>query len=513
MRRTHDVLRFFFCATAGSLVANLMIAPIPALAAEPVVNDKNVCNAVEDALFFDEGVSFDRIDIACADGIVTLSGTVNNCLAKRRAERLAETIKGVRAIVNRITVKPTSQRSPEEIERNVKAALLADAATDSYQVGVAATPNGVVRLTGTTESWREKQLAEKVAAGVAGVTDVENAIDVDYKTERSDQEIKAEVARTLEWNALVDSTIIDVAVDNGIVRLTGTVGSAAEKRQARYDAWVAGVRKVDDSGLVVRDWAENPNRRETAFVAKSPEDIRQAVRDAILYDPRVTSGDVSPQVSGSIVTLRGVVDSLIAKRAAAQDARNTTGVSRVLNRLKVRPSAHRKPQSDKQIADAVREALLRDPYVDRFDLSADVINGTLYLSGNVDSFFEKAQAENAASHVKGVTDISNALVVTRTGLPVIDNPYVYEWYVYDFGWYDTPERMNRKSDREIKEDIEDTLWWMTMIDPERVSVDVTNGVATLTGTVTSWPARRQATEAALRSGAVFVDNELLLPRK
>ena len=61
------------------------------------MTDKDITMAVSDAMTIDEGVSGYLIDIKTNDGVVTLSGDVNNIMAKKRARRIAETIKGVRA--------------------------------------------------------------------------------------------------------------------------------------------------------------------------------------------------------------------------------------------------------------------------------------------------------------------------------------------------------------------------------------------------------------------------------
>ncbi len=197
-------------------------------------------------------------------------------------------------------------RTDAQISTDIVMALATDRATESYEIDVAVN-DGVVTLTGTVESFAEKELAAKVAKGVRGVTGLTNDIDIDYEVERSDAEIKADIEKTLQWDTLVDDGLIDVQVDNGQVRLTGTVGSAAEKRQARYDAWVAGVESVNVEGLDVDRWARDEELRKDKYVAKSADEIKDAVKDALLFDPRVSSFDVSVDVVGSTVTLRGTV--------------------------------------------------------------------------------------------------------------------------------------------------------------------------------------------------------------
>ena len=70
------------------------------------IEDKNITLAVERKLLADASVPSHYIDVKTDNGIVTLLGTVDNILAKDRATKIAESIKGVRSVVNTITVKP-----------------------------------------------------------------------------------------------------------------------------------------------------------------------------------------------------------------------------------------------------------------------------------------------------------------------------------------------------------------------------------------------------------------------
>ncbi len=496
------------CRNLGAFVGalSLLLAGTGVSTAQ-TIGDSDITNAVENAFVRDQAVPFDRIDATTSDGIVTVEGKVGSVLAKRRAARLARTIKGVRGVVNRLEVKPAEDATAAELRERVEAALLTDPAADSYEIGVRTTDNGRVTLSGTVESWQERDLVERVAAGVKGVTRIDNAVTVDYEEDRPDAEIEPEIERALKWDVLVDASTIDVDVEDGTVRLRGTVGSAAERMQATAVAWVAGVDAVNNDELAVHDWAEKPYRRHARVTVKSDMALDRAVEDALLYDPRVNSFNVRTEVEGSTVTLRGKVDNLKAKRAAAEDARNTLGVARVVNRIKVRPVEDR---SDKAIARDVRQTLRRDPYVERYEVDVSVVDGTVYLAGRVDSYFEKAQADDLASRVDGVETVSNALEVVDTRAALIYDPYVYDWYVYDYDWYDFDPIYTYMSDVEIADEINDEMWWSPFVDSDQVAVKVNDGIATLRGTVDSWSEYHAARENAYEGGASWVNNDLVV---
>ncbi|MFP4031370.1 MAG: BON domain-containing protein [Desulfococcaceae bacterium] len=500
MRKTSVFSGIVLALTIGLLL------PSSSATAAANIGDIQITDAVENEIMFDQAVRLANIDVDTADGVVTLSGTVNNLLAKRRAARLAESVKGVTAVINRIDVAPAAQRPAEEIRADVNNALLLDPATKSYNVDVAVS-DGTVALDGTVQSWQERQLAEKVAAGVRGVTAVRNDLEVNYQADRPDGDIRNDIQEALRWDTLVDHGLIDVSVDDGEVTLTGTVGSAAEKSRAITDAWVANVTDMDATGLKVELWARDPSMREGKYADLSDETIRNALIRALARDPRVYSFNVRPEVDGGVVTLRGKVDNLKARRAAAEVARSTVGVHSVNNRVKVRTAADA-ARSDEAIEADIRAALTRDPFVDRFEIVVDSIGGVVSLAGTVDSYYEKSRADDVASRVDGVITVDNNLMVTDQLDPYAYNPYVDDTYVYDYDWYDYQPAYTFETDAEILDDIRGELFWSPFVDSDEVTVMVEDGVATLTGTVDSWSEYQAARENAYEGGATWVDNNL-----
>lgn len=461
------------------LTACAVMLAVTAVAVSREIDDAEITGAIEMEIWGDAAVEANNIDINTRDGVVTLTGTVDNVLAKERAEAIASAVVGVRAIVNRIDVK-LAERGDSEIKKAVENALLADPATDSYEVTAVAN-NGVVTLTGSVDSWQEKQLCERVAKSVRGVRDVKNNVNVDYTTDRPDHEIKAEIEARLANDVRVDDYLILVDVRDGRVTLTGTAGSLFEKNRAISDAYVANVKSVDGSGLEVRWWARDEMRRKSSYVARSDEEIKKAVMDAFLYDPRVFSFNPDVKVKEGTVTLSGVVDNLKAKKVAEEDAWNVMGVWRVKNYLKVRPDV---VPANSVLESRVISALLEDPYVNRFDIDVDAHNGGVYLTGEVNTSFEAHQAERVAERVKGALYVVNSL------------DYDYEWV-----W---------KPDWEIREDVHDELQWSPFVDEQEVAVKVDDGVVYLTGRVDTWGERKAAEDNAYEGGAKDVRNQLVV---
>jgi osmotically-inducible protein OsmY len=440
--------------------------------------DKDITIIIRTQLARDDGVEAHLIDVETNDGIVTLSGSVDNLLAKDQAFRIAESLKGVRAVINNISVLPI-KRTDVEISKDVKNCLATDPATSPFNINVEVN-NGIVTLSGKVKFWNDKQLVTQVVKGIKGVKEIENQITFNnIDVDRSDSQIQAAIERRIRLDPFVCEGLIKVSVEDGKVNLSGTVGTVAEKSRAYNDAWVAGVTSVENKPLEVNWWACNSVRQQVKFVTKSDEELGKTVKEAFLYDPRVFSFNPEVEVNNGIVILTGVVDNLKAKKAAEQDALNTMGVWMVRNYLQVRP---KESQTDNEIAQNVRNALLRDTVTERHDINVTVRNKKVYLNGTVDNYYEKQHAEDVATRVSGVVTIKNNLKVEYTVIP--------------------------KSDWKIKNDVENEFFWSYFVDSNDISVSVENGVVTLIGTVDSWQELNAAINNAFEGGARKVESQL-----
>ncbi len=442
------------------------------------IPDTRITRAVETELLFDETVSEHMIDVSTEEGVVTLDGTVDNILSKDRAATISESVKGVRAIVNLIEATPSS-RPDDAIRDDVTGRLLDDPVTDAFEIDVSV-QEGDVTLSGTVDSWQEKQFAAKIAKSVMGVREVENDLMFMQDIDRPDLEIVTEIERQLEIDAYIDDGLIEIDVDDGVVTLDGVVGSLAEKTRAFRKSWVAGVREVHNDELEVQHWARDELQRASKVVFTTNEEIRQAVEDALIHDPRVSSFDIGVSVENNgEVTLTGEVDNLRAREAAGKDAHNTVGVWDVNNDLAVRPV---EAPVDEQIERNVQSALLMNPVVDRFDIDVEVRNRKAYLHGSVDTYYESKKAEKTAAEVFGVVSVGNYLSVDADWKP--------------------------QADAKIEENIEDELLWSPFVDSEEVSIAVDDGTAILSGTVDTKRERDAAIDNAFDGGARSVISEL-----
>jgi osmotically-inducible protein OsmY len=117
-----------------------------------------------------------------------------------------------------------------------------------------------VTLTGHVPTADDQRVAEEVARATKGVGNVVNNLEVDSMSQSAneekqfvpDLEIKAAVLQSLLNNPGLKSQEIKVDVNNGEVKLSGSVGSSAQKAAAESAARaITNVRDVDSNSLAV----------------------------------------------------------------------------------------------------------------------------------------------------------------------------------------------------------------------------------------------------------------------
>lgn len=111
------------CGAVLAAAVLLGLLATPRALAENKLTDNAITSAVTEELLEDTAINSYLIDVSTSEGIVTLDGTTDNVLTKDRAVCLAEAIRGVRSVVNRIDIS-APLRSDLEIREDVEDALL-----------------------------------------------------------------------------------------------------------------------------------------------------------------------------------------------------------------------------------------------------------------------------------------------------------------------------------------------------------------------------------------------------
>jgi osmotically-inducible protein OsmY len=211
-----------------------------------MITDAQLQKDVLAELAWEPTVEAAHIGVAAHDGIVTLSGHVQNYMQKLAAERAARRVKGVKGIAEELTIElpALDQRSDEDIALSIINVLRWHCAipSDAVQVKV---EQGYVTLTGDLDWQYQKDLAGEDAHHIRGVRGVANAIAV--KPHLAPKDIETRIKAALHRNAQVEAEHIHVAASGGTVTLTGNVKSWHERSVAESAAWSApGVTRVLD---------------------------------------------------------------------------------------------------------------------------------------------------------------------------------------------------------------------------------------------------------------------------
>ncbi len=214
-----------------------------------------------------------RLEFDVTMGALTLEGEVENIIAKKRAFEIASQVEGVQGVIDRLTVAPSERRG-----------------------------DGAIR-----DSLIQELLREPVI--------IPCTIRVQHKG----------AMETLRESKETPSCLIEVFVDDGVVRLNGRIPSLSHKRLAGVLAWwTPGCRDVIN-GMQV-----------TPPEADSDGEIADALRLVLEKDPLIHADQIGIRVRNRIVTLTGLVGNKEEKKMAELDAWYLLGVNKVVNNIDTR---------------------------------------------------------------------------------------------------------------------------------------------------------------------------------
>ena len=213
---------------------------------------------------------------------------------------------------------------------------------------------------------------------------------------KTDAQIHHDVLEELKWDSRVDETEVGVQVASGVVTLTGSVTSWA-KRVAAQEA----AHRV----IGVLDVANDIKVKAAGGLTRTDTEIAQAARRALEWDVFVPEAKITSTVTDGWVTLEGAVDTWSQRNAAERAVRNLTGVKLVLNKITVKPT---KPVPE-DVRRAIEQALDRRAEREARRIRVDVKDGTVTLTGTVDSWAERKSVVAAARFTPGVQTVEDHL--------------------------------------------------------------------------------------------------------
>jgi hyperosmotically inducible periplasmic protein len=383
----HSLHKGFLAATAvAAMVAcDRADAPTPMdQNAVVAVDDERLATYVQARYQTDGSIRANDIRVSANDGVVTLRGTVPDQSVRDHAASLAREVDGVLSVDNELQVLGSGAGDAATTSRSVETSPTPRASTDSitpswittkiqaqyfvnpevkpWNIDVTTSHDGSVTLRGEVEETADRDEAARIARETEGVTGVDNQLRVRGETtaretaarddataadpaarptDDPDGWITAKVQAKYFMDTDVRGLSINVDTQDGVVTLSGGVESEGERRQAVAIARnTDGVLSVTDQLQVVpanakRADSGEPEARRDADLGMDDVWITTKVQSKFFLDDDIKGRDISVDARDGVVYLKGTVESDALKQVAETIARDTDGVTRVENMLKV----------------------------------------------------------------------------------------------------------------------------------------------------------------------------------
>ena len=248
-----NYLSIFFAIMAAALLTNSSVR-----ASE---TDEPIVSSAQKSYVFKTYLKNDAITIQSKDGLVTLTGTVNEESHKSSAQETVANLPGVKSVDNQLVFKGEQpvENSDGWISMEVKGALLFNRNVSAVKTQVYVN-DGVVTLKGEADNQAQKDLTGEYAKDVEGVKDVKNEMTL-AKVENKKQEAMEEKIDDASITAQVKMAFLlhhstsafktGVTTTNGIVTLSGNAASGAAKDMAtKVASDINGVTNVINNMII-----------------------------------------------------------------------------------------------------------------------------------------------------------------------------------------------------------------------------------------------------------------------
>ena len=235
-----------------SVLLTLIASPLALFASH--VTDRKIEDAAK-ASYNYRTVLEDHVKVKANDGVVTLTGTVQDKDDRDLAADTVENLPGVVSVNNEIKVEPAyPEKSDAWMAVKIRSRLLVKGNVSATNTKVEV-KDGNVMLTGTADNIAQKELTAIYAQDIDGVKSVKNDIVVTDKPtlgeKIDDASITSQVKYALLTHKATSAVKTKVVTSDGVVLVTGEAASDAEKSLVtKLAQTVRGVRSVNNEMTV-----------------------------------------------------------------------------------------------------------------------------------------------------------------------------------------------------------------------------------------------------------------------
>ncbi len=225
----------------------------------------------------------------------------------------------------------------------------------------------------------------------------------------TDERIEATAKKSYVFKTYLKDDSVKVVSKNGLVTLTGTVQSEANKTLAQDTVeGLPGVTAVDNRLKI----------KGESHVERSDGWLSTKVKSSLLFHRSVSATKTEVTVRDGIVTLRGEAANQAQKELTTEYAKDIEGVKEVRNEMTVAATEARPAETlgekidDASITAQVKASLFSHRSTSALKTKVETVNGVVTVSGIAKNAAEKDLVTKLVADVKGVIRVVNNMTIS-----------------------------------------------------------------------------------------------------
>jgi len=209
--------------------------------------------------------------------------------------------------------------------------------------------------------------------------------------------LRKNILDELEFEPSIAAANIGVAVESGIVTLSGHVSSYSQKEAAeRVVRRASGVRGI----------AQELEVRLLGAYRTDDDDIARRAANMLDWNVSLPRNGVQVKVQKGWLTLTGKVEWQYQKEAASYAVHDLAGVTGISNLIEIAPRV-----SATDVRKRIEDAFKRDANIEAQGVGVEVSDGSVTLKGKVRTWSERRAAERAAWSAPGIKTLNDHLSI------------------------------------------------------------------------------------------------------
>ena len=215
---------------------------------------------------------------------------------------------------------------------------------------------------------------------------------------KNPQDLQKNVQDAIKWKPLLHETEVGVAINNGVVILTGTVDCYSKKLEAENAAKnIAGVKALVEKIEV---------HLENSLDKKDDNEIAEEIAKAYKRNWHIPNDKIKVKVENGKVILTGELNWHYQKEEAKNTINNLKGIVSVTNGITIKSD-----NVDVMEKEVIEQHIQQSWALNADDIKVKVDGSKVTLNGTVSSLCQKEEAGRIAWNTPGICNLENNLYV------------------------------------------------------------------------------------------------------